>query len=545
MAQHYAPPGISPPQSTPSPGAPSPSGSYIPPSKRQRLSPNPTSPYGMGPNSPNFSNISLPNPSQPLSNMPGIAAPATTGIMGPPSRPVEKATDTTELTDVLASSGIDIKDEEAALTNSYYQQPQSTFQPNNASSFNSTTSNGSNSSTISASTSYNNLSQSQPGQGAVFGPGAHFKSALPGAISDEDAKNAARRLNDSRQHHLSDSFLYGHTLRQKIYGRTYENGVQMPLDGLYDAVGTAAKGGSLVDRDASMADILSLLSLAANERLRGLVEDAAALAKGRQVGSHGLVPPEWSDIATGIGAELATASSAQGGRNGWESAVSPLTMAIKRSYSSANAEDAKSAMNTINFPNQIAQSLRNLSQQERSSEELRHVRRSRRAANGSVSGEGSKASIPVPGNMGGPLSTIAPDFEGKRPTKKEQQKQANAKADEAYAHSSANKTAGMMLGGGGFGRKKGGYSWLNPGGGSGASAPRINTAMGGSVGAEGTGPGPGANVLLGGGKRIGEWREDREKGVGIQLRDWVSVLEADGKEKRSLACAYARMKSKE
>ncbi len=43
--------------------------------------------------------------------------------MGPPSKPVvERATDTAALTDVIAQSGIDIKDEEKYLTAAYSQE---------------------------------------------------------------------------------------------------------------------------------------------------------------------------------------------------------------------------------------------------------------------------------------------------------------------------------------------------------------------------------------------------------------------------------------
>lgn len=39
------------------------------------------------------------------------------GSMGPPSRPNDKPTDMNELTDVLLGSGVDLREEEAALMN--------------------------------------------------------------------------------------------------------------------------------------------------------------------------------------------------------------------------------------------------------------------------------------------------------------------------------------------------------------------------------------------------------------------------------------------
>ena len=42
-------------------------------------------------------------------------------------------------------------------------------------------------------------------------------------------------------------------------------------------------------------------------------------------------------------------------------------------------------------------------------------------------------------------------------------------------------------------------------------------------------------------RSFGEFREDGEGGQGIQLRDVISVLEHDGKEKRALQAAYCRL----
>jgi len=74
---------------------------------------------------------------------------------------------------------------------------------------------------------------------------------------------------------------------------------------------------------------------------------------------------------------------------------------------------------------------------------------------------------------------------------------------------------------------------------SGTSTPgRITTQ-----GLPGTPGGAGGNAvpekLTGeGARRLGTWREDREKGVGIQIRDWITVLEEDGHEKKALQKAY-------
>ncbi len=283
--------------------------------------------------------------------------------MGPPSKPVEKATDTADLTDVLAASGIDIRDEEAALTQGYYNQNSQptlsgSYPTNNASSFNSTSSTGSQSGTLSASNSFNY--PSQPGhsaQGVAYNGGSISQQAAPYQSTEQfesqEWRDATRRLNESRQHHLNDPFLKGNTLRHRVGIRSYENGVIYPVDGLLDkqiddhpgskisthtitgpkGVKVVAARAALLDKGAVLSDMLALLSLATEERIRGLLEDAAALAKGRRLGSQGAVPAEWSDLALGNDTNPNTVLSAS--RNGGDSAVSPMSLPIKRTISSS------------------------------------------------------------------------------------------------------------------------------------------------------------------------------------------------------------------
>lgn len=92
-----------------------------------------------------------------------------------------------------------------------------------------------------------------------------------------------------------------------------------------------------------------------------------------------------------------------------------------------------------------------------------------------------------------------------------------------------------------FGKKK--YNWMTGGGRSGASTPARS----------GT-PGPGGNTAAAPAvqpeamplttdsrNRLGNWREDKEKGKGVQLRDWIAALEADGLEHGTLQGAYDRL----
>ena len=49
-------------------------------------------------------------------------------------------------------------------------------------------------------------------------------------------------------------------------------------------------------------------------------------------------------------------------------------------------------------------------------------------------------------------------------------------------------------------------------------------------------------MLTGEGRsKLGVWREDGPRGVGVQLRDWVVVLEADGREVIALQDAYNKL----
>ena len=53
--------------------------------------------------------------SAPQNSGPNVAMASQAGSMGPPSRPNDKPTDMTELADVLLGSGVDLREEEAAL----------------------------------------------------------------------------------------------------------------------------------------------------------------------------------------------------------------------------------------------------------------------------------------------------------------------------------------------------------------------------------------------------------------------------------------------
>ena len=278
------------------------------------------------------------------------------GAMGPPSRPVDKPTDMNELTDVLLGSGVDLKEEEAALVNRYNNssQPQlnTLFTSNPATSFNSAGSQGSSVGPYSASHNFNTLSQNVPAdRNSFYGAGTFNQPATPYRsaedIAEEERKKALRRKNEIRQYHLNEPFLLASTVIRHINKHSHSMQVTVPQHGLYsnphsqrvqevvvsgpdkNEVMVALKNQDLLYLDSPLVEVLTLLSLATEERMRTLVEDAATLAKGRRTGSHGIVPSDLADLAVGSGTvELVNALPTPG-----NSAVSPKSNPLKRMLS--------------------------------------------------------------------------------------------------------------------------------------------------------------------------------------------------------------------
>lgn len=198
------------------------------------------------------------------------------------------------------------------------------------------------------------------------------------------------------------------------------------------------------------------------------------------------------------------------------------------------------------FPNPAAHALRQIASAARAAEEERLAKRARRAASAASAGDSNKSGTTTLGasTPGTPaLGERALDVETKRVSKKEQKRQAEVKATEAQQHTATNQTTSMALGiGGSLGKK---LSWMQKPGlsGSGASPilPRVNTGAQGASKSSAAASASSASQL----HRIrqyGGFREDKEAGAGIQLRDLVFALESDGKDKMALAKAYAKLK---
>ncbi|KAJ4373297.1 hypothetical protein N0V83_003591 [Neocucurbitaria cava] len=591
---------FSPPSYHQSPTAMSPTmGSGIPPAKRQRLSPNPPSPspyqspfgaptyppspyapspqasgYHSAPMSPATTQPPPFHQPQPYQH-PNLAGGqhATQGSMPPPKVPYSKTGDSSELekanardldvnniSDVLTGSGVNLRDEEDNLLHDYR-------------SFNSQASAAS----ASPHASFNNWSQ-LPGAGAFQGTGPLSQAMTAGKHEAEFLRKheqAARILNESAQNPLTDPFLAANVLRHRIAKRAYEHGIQVNVDGLFDkipdktprdATRTSQAGAngeqvvgleaaSLLNQNASLVEILSLLALAAEDRIRTIVEDSFALSQGRQNTSHGIIPPQLLDIAVvDDKAEQKMVAPVNILRTPWEapdSAVSPTTTANKRRLlvdmhcsktltvteppnaarlPTPPSEAPPTPQRTFRTVNRVVAALEQRMKDDEKWEQERLRKRQKRLQGNSATPADTPA-VPLP--LPEPL------------TKKAQAAAKKQNQSDDVMFGKANETASMALGG-----KKKKYSWMTGGGGggggggnaSGPATPRAAAVNGGS--GTNTPVVPQLDKALVSKKRsFGVMIEETDIGAKIQIRDLVHVLEDDGREKKSLSLILARLRN--
>lgn len=271
--------------------------------------------------------------------------------MGPPSRPVDKnKLDGLDPMDVLGGTGVDLAEEEQYTFQQYsssFNAQVSRSQPGN----------------ISAGHSF---TQFPPGhERSFYGSGpANQPGEAPNAKSQEDFEkkaadkawvDAAHNLAVSRQRELNNPFLVVSNVHKRMEKIAHDNGLGLNTDvnlkmgtmrlpehfpepnvKVQTAVGPdgalIATTGTFIPADSLLVDQLALMSISTKHRLRGLLEDAAKLAKGRQTGSHGKIDDEWADVAVPGCARQNNIVIEDGPRSGWESAVSPLTNPLKRMY---------------------------------------------------------------------------------------------------------------------------------------------------------------------------------------------------------------------
>lgn len=183
-----------------------------------------------------------------------------------------------------------------------------------------------------------------------------------------------------------------------------------------------------------------------------------------------------------------------------------------------------------------------LSEKDSSQENGRASKRSKRNANAILGEGGNKTNSADVSGASTPIGDRPPWLGGKGMTKKEARRMMDAKVSEAQQHQQSVETARMatnsMLSGSLFGAKKS-YSWLQrgPSTPSGFSTPsRVNTNTP-SGGEKETHLGEPAVIPS---KRLGTWREDNERGSGIQLRDVLFMLEMDGRGRKHVQKAYSK-----
>ncbi|KAJ3490889.1 hypothetical protein NLG97_g5695 [Lecanicillium saksenae] len=476
-------------------------------------------------------------------------------VMGPPQRPAERPTKDYEydVTDSLAGTGIDLRAEEQYMSELYSnamegnQDARTGFAvqpPTGPNSF------------------YGAGPASQPAEATKDQSQKDYEAqAAERAWVESSMRLAAQRTQEianpfllvaimhrradkiAREHHLGLNL----ELRNNAYAPgklRYPEQFPAPSVNVKTQPGpdstTVSTTGSFIPHDAYLVDQLALLSISTKQRLRELIEDANGIALNRQKTSHGDVPEEWASAAAPMNKEVLEVVEAPN-----EDAV-PEGGSLKRTADQANGEVNSKPAKLPKISSYMTVTMRELAKQEREWEEAR-LRRRQKRKDGTIESTtaGSRSGSIAPGTPG----TFAPESD-KAMTKKEQKKNQALKAAEANSHANQNMTSSMFAGLGGksglFGKsKRKTYDWMNVGrGGSGASTP-TKSAADGSKPMNGMSPAsPSAMALTTEGRnRLGTWREDKEKGKNIQLRDWITVLERDGREGPALQQAYLQLDS--
>ncbi|KAK4987773.1 hypothetical protein LTR66_007518, partial [Elasticomyces elasticus] len=585
----------------------------LPPAKRQRLSPHPLSPTShtssTSHNSPGLYPYPYPHSASaaasPVSfNQPSPAqSSALVNSMPPPPRPgpdrqkddLDKHVDVNDISDLVYASGIDLREEENYLANSY-RNIQEPSQPSFSASFNS-----SSSLTLSPHGPYDLLTCGNFGSHPAFsGSGPVSQQPLSQKSIDEltydKHRAAARQKAEHDQQHLRNPFLLTNVLRIRMHKIAEKQGVRLNVEGLFDkapgpngpyaadssasagthsskgtlgpitqqphpnlqhliAIGPGGTGlvetrpeanSALLLENSLMAEMLGVLSLASNERIRNLLDESFALARGRRFGSHGVVPPEWAVIAVaenGAEPQPAMALSQSITDTAWDK---PATNGDLPTAPPTPAS-------TIEFPSTLPATLRAFALRDREAESARlKKRRERRAmantANPSDPNISSSADANTANSIDGTANSLGPESQiGKPLSKKERDRQAKIGMTEEVLHKAANQTAALALGG----SKKKKYAWMES---AGPAVPTRTASVASSRTTASQQPPNGRDLMQANGiaekpapvvdrglqaeeARWGEWTENGALGRGIQIRDWVNVLSRDGRERKVLIAA--------
>lgn len=475
-------------------------------------------------------------------------------MMPPPPRPSkderEEKIGVEDFGDSLFMSGINLKDEENyihAVYNNRHGQTDS-FSTNQNTSFD--TSDATPNNSFNVLTQGTSLDSQDPN---VTFAGTLGRPRSPQNVELEQRRKreaAARARAERYQHHLNHQFLECNSVRKRMDRLALKQGVTLNTLGLYvrtpetnvmvNAAGNqgivAATEGtadvkredrlaeSLVNQGAPFEQVVSLISLAAGDRVRGLLDEAFTLARARRYGDHGrVVPPEFTDIADGEGTladETVTPENITGTQ--WDKLSEPRPQTIP----------------TSSYQSKLQAHLRDLAQRDFEREQARiRKRKARRSAAANEPAE--EPTVPTDTT---PATTTAPA--PVKMTKKEQNRQAKEKSShtEAENQQRTNQTAAMMTG---LGKKAKKYDWMT----GGASAMPTNryfkpaAAPAATVDKADEAKTDGDAAKKEGEKaRVPEWGDWREgESAGIDIRDWVLVLERDGRDKMALERACLRM----
>lgn len=208
------------------------------------------------------------------------------------------------------------------------------------------------------------------------------------------------------------------------------------------------------------------------------------------------------------------------------------------------SNESQSTIKTLTYPNPQAEALQKQMEAAQSAEQERLRKRRRREE--AKSKDPNRAGSTVPDtsapSSSAPIGERAPEVETVKGAKKLSKRAAAAQATEAQQHAATNQTVAGALGLGGnlFGGKKT-YSWLT----GGAKGPKSGPALARTT--SGLPPASAATTTkkdisnLPEARSFGTFREDHEGGKGIQLRDILSALESDGRDKKILCKAYAKL----
>ena len=250
------------------------------------------------------------------------------------------------MADVLHGAGINLREEEEALfraTNDTSSQPSSALdqlrQAGGAVPY-----------PFSRDNHY--AANSPGGADTFYGAGTFNQSPTsnlnPDELKELEVRKATRKAAEIEQYHLNDPFALTGTLEKKIRAEAFKQHVSIPLksedimranrpvlepqnltvygpDG--HSVVKVVQGEPVLKPDSKLVDIMALLSLALEERVRYLVEDAATLAHGRRTGGNGLVPTDMKELAVGGGETGEAAASTKP-----DAAASPNSNPLKRTF---------------------------------------------------------------------------------------------------------------------------------------------------------------------------------------------------------------------